>query len=99
MTNQTMNLVTLSANAGTVHVPEIVLYWDSTYGGESWRTNMSYSYVGDHWNDQISSIIVVSGVWEFFEHKDFGGAKWTYGPGYYPNVPNDIISSFRGVAY
>jgi hypothetical protein len=31
-------------------------YWDIQYGGESMRLHPGhYNYVGDHWNDQISS--------------------------------------------
>jgi hypothetical protein len=62
-----------------------------------------YDYVGHWWNDRISSVIVVSGNWEFYEHKNQGGAKSNIvGPGYYYNVQldqrfnmkNDTISSF-----
>jgi hypothetical protein len=83
-------------------VPELVVYWDINFGGESWRTNLNYSYVGDHWNDQISSIIVVSGTWQFWRDAGFSGvgdSPWILTPGYYPwveavGIPNDTISSF-----
>jgi hypothetical protein len=88
-------------------LPEVVVYWDANWGGESWRTNLNELYVGDHWNDQISSIIVVSGTWQFFEHANFGGAaSHPIGPGYYSfvespvvNIANDSISSFRVVSF
>ncbi|NJP09818.1 MAG: hypothetical protein HC866_10290 [Leptolyngbyaceae cyanobacterium RU_5_1] len=52
-------------------------------------------------NDQISSIRITGGVWEFFEHINFGGAKLTLGAGNW-NLGgswwNDKISSFRRVA-
>jgi hypothetical protein len=84
-------------------VPELVVYWDINFGGESWRTNLNYSYVGDHWNDQISSIIVVAGTWQFWRDANFrsgiAGERWVLGPGYYPwvqavGIQNDTISSF-----
>jgi hypothetical protein len=86
-------------------LPEIVVFWDINFGGESLRTNLSSSYVGNHWNDEISSIIVVSGTWEFYEHSNFGGAvSKRLTPGYYSwvensnvNIANDSISSFRCV--
>src|SRR5258707_1088749 len=71
-------------------VPEVVVYWDINFGGESWRTNLNYSYVGDHWNDQISSIIVVSGTWQFWRDAGFSGvgdSPWILTPGYYPSSP------------
>lgn len=79
--------------------PEVVVYEHANYGGAEWRTNLNHSYVGDWWNDKISSIIVVSGTWRFFEHINYGGAFWDLGPGYYSwveaaNIPNDMISSF-----
>lgn len=89
-----------AAAAGTIHLPEVVLYEHRGYGGREWRTNLSYVYVGDWWNDKVSSIIVVSGTWRFFEHRDYGGRHWDLGPGYYEwveavGIPNDLISSFR----
>lgn len=90
-----------------MRIPEIVLYVDINYGGRDWRTNLSYSYVGDAWNDQISSFVVVSGVWEFYRHRDFGDrmghGTQQFGPGYYRwveavGIDNDHISSFKCVA-
>jgi len=34
---------------------EVIVYWDANFGGQSLRTDADLSYVGDHWNDQISS--------------------------------------------
>lgn len=92
--------------AATV-VPEIVVFWDANYGGESWRTNLGYSYVGGHWNDQISSIIVVSGTWQFWRDANFKGVgdrSWILGPGYYSwveavGIANDTISSFLPISW
>lgn len=91
-----------------VHTPEVVLYEDDGFKGDEWRTNLNYSYVGSGWNDRISSIIVIAGVWEFYEHRDFGGQVCRLGPGYYGSVEatcgangvhNDTISSFKCVAW
>lgn len=84
-------------------LPEVVVYWDKDFRGASWRTNLNYSYVGGYWNDRISSIIVVSGIWEFYEHKDYGGWAVRLGPGYYHwveevGIPNDKISSFKCIS-
>jgi hypothetical protein len=87
----------------TFLVPEIVVYEHTNFGGASWRTNLNYSYVGDSWNDKVSSIIVVAGTWQFWRHSNFvagaGDRDWILGPGYYSwveafGIPNDQISSF-----
>lgn len=91
-------------------LPEIVVYKDANWGGDEWRTNLDYSYVGDNWNDTISSIIVVSGTWQFYENANFnvdGGASSNLlGPGYYSfvenpevNIANDSISSFQVISF
>jgi len=88
-------------------VPEVVLYDDINFGGAEWRTNLGYSYVGDFWNDKISSLIVVTGVWQFWRDPNFQGVgdlPWVLNPGYYSwvenvGIPNDTISSFRPIAW
>ncbi|UEM22759.1 beta/gamma crystallin family protein [Skermanella mucosa] len=52
-------------------------------------------------NDQISSFVVVSGTWTFYQDINYQTRVGrTYGPGVYPNVaqaglPNDQISSLK----
>ena len=88
-------------------LPEVVVFWDRDFEGPSWRENLDVHYVGDDWNDQISSIIVISGTWAFFEHKEFNrdtpGTHIELTPGYYSFVEflgmaNDSISSFRPIS-
>jgi len=90
-------------------LPEVVVYKDANFMGDTWRANLppgwGWNYVGDDWNDTISSVVVVSGTWQFFENAAFGGASTTVGPGYYTfvenpafNFPNDSISSFQCVS-
>ncbi|MBV8888061.1 MAG: peptidase inhibitor family I36 protein [Alphaproteobacteria bacterium] len=77
---------------------DVVVYWDINYGGESWRTQHDAQFVGQHWNDQISSIRVLSGVWDFYWDINYGGEVMRLGPGNYAYVGdhwNDQISSFR----
>ena len=62
-----------------------------------------------NWNDRISSVIVVDGLWELYQHNNFGGADWLVSPdggptgdGLYPNWSgwagtNDSISSLKPV--
>jgi hypothetical protein len=90
-------------------LPEVVVYADAYYGGNEWRTNLNYSNVGSDWNDEISSIIVVSGTWVFYSGINYmpdDTVGWPVSapltPGYYPWVEaepviitNDSISSFK----
>ncbi|WP_158044677.1 beta/gamma crystallin-related protein [Skermanella pratensis] len=54
-------------------------------------------------NDQISSFVVISGTWTFYQDINYQTPiGTTYGPGSYPNVgqaglPNDQISSLKSV--
>jgi Beta/Gamma crystallin len=85
-------------------MPEVVIFEHINYGGAEWRTNLNYSYVGGYWNDRVSSIVVVSGTWRFYQHANFQGAYWDLPQGWYHWVearliPNDMISSFQVIAY
>jgi uncharacterized protein YkwD len=77
----------------------VEIFTDSQFSGTtSGVLNQDYSYIGDFWNDKISSIKVYSGTWEFFEHANFQGRSFRLGPGEYPsfnNETNDTISSFK----
>jgi len=85
----------------TYLLPEVVVFQDVNFGGNSWRINLNYSYVGDDWNDTISSIIVISGTWTFCLNAgppSSDNPNWTLGPGYYSwvedyGIPNDSISA------
>jgi Beta/Gamma crystallin len=88
-------------------LPSILVFKDAQFGPSlnsgayiSLPQSWGYGYVGDDWNDSISSVIVLSGTWQFFEHAGFQGAFTTVGPGWYQfvedpqfNMQNDTISS------
>jgi hypothetical protein len=62
-----------------------------------------FNFIGDFWNDRISSLIVVSGVWRFYRDEYYKGAHWDLGPGYYESFftekgPDDVVSSFQAIA-
>jgi len=78
----------------------VVVYWDADFKGERWEAEQNQTYVGDHWNDQISSIRVISGTWRFYWDANYGGEMVEVKPGEYRYVGghwNDQISSFRCV--
>jgi Beta/Gamma crystallin len=40
------------------------------------------------WGNSISSMVILSGTWKFFDDEDFKGTKMaTLGPGIYPTPP------------
>ncbi|MDB9372490.1 CAP domain-containing protein [Nodularia sphaerocarpa] len=80
----------------------VEIFTDSNFSGsKSGSIDYNSSYIGDFWNDKISSIKVYSGTWDFFEHANFQGRSFRLGRGEYPsfnNEMNDTISSFKKVA-
>ena len=67
-------------------LPQMVVYQDANFiNNNYWSFNMppgwGWNYVGDDWNDKISSVVILSGTWQFFEHAGFGGASTIVGPG------------------
>ena len=84
-------------------MPEVVIYDHACFKGAYARTNLSFHFIGDFWNDRISSMIVVSGVWRFYRDEYYKGHYWELGPGFYESFwtekgPDDVISSFQAVA-
>lgn len=79
----------------------VEIFVDSNFSGTtSGVLDQDYAYISDFWNDQISSIKVYSGTWEFFEHANFQGRSFQLTPGEYAWVTdewNDLISSFKQV--
>jgi hypothetical protein len=95
-------------------LPQVIVFKDAGFSGDSRIfsapapdavNDYGISYVGDDWNDTISSVIVVSGIWQFFENGGFTDPHTQVGPGWYSyvqdpsfNQDNDTISSMLCVA-
>lgn len=91
-------------------LPEVVVYQDDLFQGWEYRTNLPVSSLGDTMDKKISSIIVISGTWRFYEEPNFGGRYFDVTTGYHQSVYdlslssptgpnwNDRISSFEPVA-
>ena len=89
--------------AGSVSAGKVVVYHDINFGGAQFTATSNIPYVGDSWNDQISSIKVLSGNWRFYQDANYKGPFWDLEPGDYnwvedEGIPNDVISSFRQVS-
>lgn len=77
---------------------DAVAFWDANFQGPSMRLSGDVEFVGPRWNDQISSIQIFAGVWEFYWDAGFRGAVLRLGPGNHAFVGprwNDQISSMR----
>ena len=88
--------------ARNVPLPEVIIFDHVGFQGASARTNLSFLYLGKFWNDRISSVIVVNGVWRFYRDAHYGGDYWDLGPGYYEcfftsKGPDDVVSSFQAI--
>lgn len=81
---------------------QIVVYADANFQG-AFRVifNDCPTLVPDGFNDKISSFVIVSGDWRFYQDVNYGGQYApVLGPGAYPwvvevGIPNDQISSLR----
>lgn len=84
-------------------VPEIIVFKDANFNGEARFIADSVANIGSHWNDSITSLIVVKGNWQLFQHENYGGLRsQIIGPGNYNNVEfpevnisNDSITSIK----
>src|SRR6266404_6807307 len=87
---------------GNLKLPEVIIYDHVGFKGAYARTNLSFHFLGDFWNDRISSLIIVSGVWRFYRDEYYKGDSWDLGPGFYESFfkhkgPDDVISSFQAI--
>jgi hypothetical protein len=90
-------------SGGGLRLPEIVVYDHVGFKGAYARTNLSFHFLGNFWNDRISSVIVVNGVWRFYRDEYYKGDHWDLGPGFYESFfteagPDDVVSSFQAIS-
>ena len=85
--------------SGGPHVPfkGCIAYQHRDFGGHTFtlRGNVNVQYVGDKWNDKISSFACHPGcTLTMFEHRDFKGARQTWSTvQYVGDAWNDDVSS------
>jgi hypothetical protein len=83
--------VTVEPTKEITRLPEVVLYDHIGFKGSYARTNLSFHYVGDYWNDRMSCVVVVSGIWRFYRDDYYKGFFSEKGP-------DDVVSSFQCIA-
>ena len=80
-------------------IPQIVAYDNDGLLGDHIHIFGNTTDLGK-WNNSISSMVILSGRWEFFDEEKFQGTKTELGPGMYLNVKDhgikdNSISSIR----
>jgi hypothetical protein len=63
----------------------IKLFRDTNFQNENYTYHSETSYVGNHFNDKTSSIIVEEGNWIIYQDAYYGGDSYVLTPGEYPN--------------
>src|SRR5829696_6676682 len=97
---------TNSSNNQLETFPKVIVYEHNNFSGEQKQFNGSVPNIGPYWNDKISSVKVISGKWQFFDHENYDGANSKQvGPGDYNdvNIPEfnstgDTITSFKVIS-
>jgi hypothetical protein len=83
--------------------PQIIAFDGNDFTGDHTHVVGDMRRLGK-WDNSISSIIILSGTWDFFDDEDLTGTKMvTLGPGKYPRVTDkglkdNSISSIRLVS-
>jgi Beta/Gamma crystallin len=102
-------LLMLSVTSYAVEIPQAIVFENYNMEGEHKHVfvndlDLTTNADGKFWNDQISSIVVISGNWTFYADPVGAGGvpnpNVTLGPGVYPNVereriPDNSISQIR----
>ncbi|MFT3809629.1 MAG: beta/gamma crystallin-related protein [Micropepsaceae bacterium] len=91
------------ALAGSASAFEAILYSKPDFQGEALRITGDIPNLRDRpyrFNDETSSMVVISGEWEIYPDKDYGGAGILVPPGRYPSMEavlfeNNELSSIR----
>jgi len=81
-------------------MPQIIAFDNENFLGDHTHILGDMKDLGK-WGNSISSMVILSGTWDFFDNEDFQGTKiTTLGPGTYPKVADkgikdNSISSIR----
>jgi len=66
---------------------QATIYADPNFGGNSAPTGDSQPNLSQSgWRNEISSIVIGAGTWEFFTDESFGGESMRLPPGTYPTL-------------
>lgn len=88
----------LAAPAGAA---EVILYSSPNFKGDALRVTADVANLRDfRFNDETSSMVVLSGEWEIYPDKNYGGSGILVPPGRYPNMgavlfENNELSSLK----
>ena len=80
----------------TSRLPEVVIYDHIGFKGAYARTNLSFHFLGDFWNDRMNRVLISRDDY-------YKGDHWDLGPGFYECFftdagPDDVVSSFQAIS-
>ena len=91
-------LLLLLAAPAAASACDLTLYEHGNYRGESRHLTEDTPWVGDAWNDRVSSVVIRSGRWAFFQDPEYRGERLVLEPGRYSTMVDrwdDVVSSLR----
>jgi hypothetical protein len=69
---------------------QISIYSEPNFGGTNAQASDAQPRLGDNgWQNQVASVRVASGTWDFFSDAEFTGETMRLGPGEYPTLGPD----------
>ncbi len=82
--------------------PYVTIYKDANYNGDRADVREDIpdlsEWNGDRFHDAISSMVIHSGTWEFWQNIHYSGACYSYSKGKIGFPPKDTISSIRKIS-
>jgi hypothetical protein len=69
---------------------EMAIYSEENFGGVSSETGEDQPQLGEvGWGEEIASIEIKAGTWDFYSEEEFGGETIRLGAGTYPVLPEN----------
>jgi hypothetical protein len=66
---------------------EMSIFSEPGFGGVNATSNGEQPHLSElGWQNQVASIKIASGTWDFFSGEEFTGEVMRYGPGEYPDL-------------
>ena len=87
----------ICAYASNPEAAKLVVYEHHNSQGAQKEFLVDSDYVGDDWNDLITSVYAAKGDWELYEHASYEGLREVVRQGQSININNDRVSSLKPI--
>lgn len=78
---------------------KLILFTEENFKGKRWEYSNDTWWIGWERNDQVQSVIILSGLWRLYKHSKYRNPYTLVGPGRYPtlknSIGNNVLSSFK----